>query len=67
MPSAAMSYAVSLPAHDSATMSVRLSGVTAMPFGNASPSATWRTPPSGVTRAMIPGGSVLRRSRRAGR
>ena len=44
-----------LPANDSATISVELSGVTTMPFGNAIPSATWRTEPSGVTSAMMPG------------
>ena len=36
-------------------ISVELSGVTAMPLGNAIPSATRRTEPSGVTSAMIPG------------
>ena len=55
-PSAAMSNAVSCSAHDSATISVRSSGVTTMPLGNASPSATWRTEPSGVTSAMTPDG-----------
>ena len=50
-----MSNAVSRPANDSATISVALSGVTAMPLGKSIPSATWRTAPSGVTRAMMPG------------
>ena len=50
-----MSNAVSLPAKDSETISVELSGVTTMPLGNAMPSATRRADPSGVTRAMIPG------------
>ena len=36
-------------------ISVPLSGVTTMPFGNSMPSATWRAEPSGVTRAMMPG------------
>ena len=51
-----MSNAVSLRANDSATTSVRLSGVTTMPLGNARPSATWRTDPSAATSAMTPGG-----------
>jgi hypothetical protein len=34
---------------------VRLSGVTAMPFGKAMPPATWRAAPSGVTSATKPG------------
>ena len=34
LPSASMSNAVSRPANDSATISVALSGVTTMPFGN---------------------------------
>jgi hypothetical protein len=42
---------VSVPANDSETISVESSGVTAIPLGNASPSATRRTRPSGVTRA----------------
>ena len=42
LPSSAMSKAVSRAANDSATISVPLSGVTAMPFGNARPSATSR-------------------------
>src|SRR5262245_4660997 len=45
-PSAAMSNAVSFFPYDSATISVELSGVTAMPFANAKPSATGRTEPS---------------------
>ena len=36
-------------------ISVELSGVTAMPLGNAMPSATWRAAPSGVMTAMTPG------------
>ena len=36
-------------------ISVELSGVTTMPLGNAMSSATWRTEPSGVINAMIPG------------
>ncbi len=40
LPSTAMSNAVSLPAKDSDTISVELSGVTTMPFGNSTPSAT---------------------------
>ena len=39
-PSAAISKAVSRFAYDSATISVRLSAVTSMPLGKASPSAT---------------------------
>ena len=54
-PSGAMSNAVSRPAKDSAMISVWLSGVTTIPLGKAMSSATWRTAPSGVTRAMIPG------------
>jgi hypothetical protein len=54
-PSAAISKAVSWLAHDSATIRIELSGVTAMPLGKAMPSATFRAEPSGVTRAMIPG------------
>jgi len=49
--------AVRRAAKDSATISVEFSGVTAMPLGNAIPSATRRTEPSGVIRAMIPGAS----------
>ena len=40
VPSSAMSNAVSLRANDSAMISVELSGVTTMPFGNAMSSAT---------------------------
>ena len=50
-----MSNAVSRPANDSAQIRVELSGVTTMPFGNWSPSATWRTSPSGVISAISPG------------
>jgi hypothetical protein len=49
-----MSHAPSRDANDSATISVDPSGVTAMPFGKATPSATRRLPPSGVTRATTP-------------
>ena len=55
LPSAAMSKAVSRFAYDSARISVELSGVTTTPLGNATPSATCRAEPSGVTRATIPG------------
>ena len=54
-----MSNAVSLPAKDSAMISVALSGVTAMPLGKAIPSATRRTEPSGVTSAMNRGHSTM--------
>ena len=40
VPSSAMSYAVSREANDSPTISVALSGVITMPFGNARPPAT---------------------------
>jgi hypothetical protein len=50
-----MSKAVSLLANDSAMIRVELSGVTAMPLGKASLSATWCSEPSGLTSAMIPG------------
>jgi hypothetical protein len=50
-----MSNAVSRPAKDSEMISVELSGVTTMPFGNAMSSATLRAVPSGVTSAMMPG------------
>jgi hypothetical protein len=46
---------VELAVNDSATMRVELSAVTTMPLGNAMPSATCRTAPAGVTRAMMPG------------
>ena len=52
-----MSNAVSVPANDSETISVESSGVTAIPLGNAMPSATRRTSPSGVIRATNPGAS----------
>ena len=48
---------MSIPANDSDTISVALSAVTAIPLGNASPSATRRTTPSGVMRATNPGAS----------
>ena len=41
---------------DSDTISVSLSGVMTMPFGNAIPSATFRAVPSGVMSAMTPVG-----------
>jgi len=50
-----MSKAVSVPPHDSPTISVELSGVTAMPLGNAIPSATLRAEPSEATSAIVPG------------
>src|SRR6266508_3587964 len=50
VPSAAMSKAVSRRANDSATMSVALSGVSTMPFGNARPAAGPASPRS-TTRA----------------
>ena len=43
--------------NDSDTISVSLSGVMTMPFGNAIPSATLRAVPSGVISAMTPVGS----------
>ena len=46
-PSGAIAYAVSRLPHDSATSSVRPSSMTAIPLGNASPSATRSTRPSG--------------------
>ena len=54
-----MSNAVKRPAKDSEMISVELSGVITMPFGNARSSATLRAEPSGQTSAMIPevGGS----------
>ncbi len=55
LPSAAMSNAVSFLPYDSATINVEVSGVTAMPFGNAIPSATRRVEPMEVTPATIPG------------
>ena len=54
-----MSKAVSRAAKDSATISVPLSGVTAIPFGNARPSATSRAEPSAVTTAILPGAAPL--------
>ncbi len=48
-------YAVSFSPYDSATTSVEPSGLMAMPFGNASPSATTRTEPSASTRTTDPG------------
>ena len=57
-PSAAMSNAVSRPVKDSATISVELSGVTTIPLGNAMPSATWRTEPSGRDQRDDPGGEL---------
>ena len=62
VPSSAMSKAVSRAANDSATISVRLSGVTTIPFGKAISSATSWTPPSGVTRAILPGARPLART-----
>ncbi len=50
-----MSNAVSRFAYDSATISVELSGVTAMPFGNATPSATCRSHAVGRDETMLPG------------
>ena len=50
-----MSNAVRVLANDSATISVESSGVIAIPLGNAKPSATRRTAPSGVTSATNPG------------
>jgi hypothetical protein len=44
---------------DSAMISVALSGVTAMPFGKAMPSATCRTGRSAVTSAMMPGPPLM--------
>ena len=44
-----------MPPNDSATISIESSGVTAIPLGNAIPSATRRTTPSGVIRATNPG------------
>ena len=35
--------------------------MTAMPLGKATSSATWRTEPSGVTRAIMPGGEIAAR------
>src|SRR5262245_2253748 len=49
-----MSNAVSRFAWDSATINVALSGVTAMPFGDARPSASCRTDPSVPTSTIIP-------------
>lgn len=49
-----MSNATSVRANESATISVRASGVTAMPLPNSMPSATCRTAPSGVTSAITP-------------
>jgi hypothetical protein len=46
---------VSRCAQDSATISVAPSGVIAIPLPNAMSPATSRTPPSGVTRAMMLG------------
>ena len=57
VPSGPMSKAVSVPPNDSETISVEPSGVTAIPLGNAIPSATRRTTPAGVTRATNPGAS----------
>jgi hypothetical protein len=57
LPSRSMSNAVSVPANDSETINVEPSGVTAIPLGNAIPSATRRTSPSGVTSATNPGAS----------
>ena len=58
LPSAAIWNAVSFWPYDSATISVALSGVMAMPFGNAIPSATSRADPSGLSRAMVPGANL---------
>src|SRR6266536_6191762 len=58
LPSSAMSKAVSFLPWDSAMIKVELSGVMAIPFGKAIPSATCRAEQSGVTRAMIPGASI---------
>src|SRR4051794_15547817 len=55
VPSAAMSQAESRFPYDSASTSVPLSALTATPFGNARPSATGVTLPSGRTSASRPG------------
>ena len=55
LPSASMSNAASRPANDSAQISVELSGVTTIPFGNCRSSATWRTSPSGRDQRDQPG------------
>jgi EmrB/QacA subfamily drug resistance transporter len=57
LPSGPMSNAVRVPPNDSETISVELSGVTAIPLGNAIPSATRRTTPSGVSSTTNPGAS----------
>ena len=54
-PSAPMSKATRWCRYESATISVELSGVTAIPFGNARSSATSRTGPSAGTRTTEPG------------
>src|SRR5262249_12784244 len=59
LPSRPMSNAVSFFPWDSAMISVALSGVTAIPFGKAMPSATCRTRPSAVTSPMMPGSPLM--------
>lgn len=55
LPSARMSKAVKRLPYDSATIRIAPSGDTAIPFGNATPSATRRAVRSGPTRATRPG------------